>query len=213
MVPDSPELLLLLEAKTQQERSREVFSGLRVQLERLESMGTPDPTHRSFHVAPEMENDRSVLFETCRLRPVGQTFSFSHVIVNDMRRTPNGGRRLEISEFAVFGGHNAIVGNKSVQTLPSHGTPWTPIDTSGPILFSLDDNRVRIVRGRNNHLTLPQLKKHLSASATIEQRVLAHDLPEVLSSLSSATARSTSGWRTKEPEPAHVRAQAADLRR
>lgn len=95
-----------------------------------------------------MENDRSVLFETCRLRPVGQTFSFSHVIVNDMRRTSNGGRRLEISEFAVFGGHNAIVGNKSVQTLPSHGTPWTPIDTSGPILFRLDDNRVRIVRGR-----------------------------------------------------------------
>ncbi len=159
---------------------------MRVQLERLESMGTPDPTHRSFHVAPEMENDRSVLFETCRLRPVGQTFSFSHVIVNDLRRTSNGGRRLEISEFAVLGGHNAIVGNKSVQTLPSHGTPWTPIDTSGPILFRLDD-KGEDRAGPEQHLTLPQLKKHLSASAIIEQRVLAHDLTEVLSSLSSAT--------------------------
>ncbi len=157
-----------------------------MQLERLESMGTADPTHRSFHVAPEMENDRSVLFETCRLRPVGQTFSFSQVIVNDMRRTPNGGRRLEISEFAVFGGHNAIVATRACRRCrhtARHGRPSTPAGRSS----SGSTTRVRIVRGRNNHLTLPQLKKHLSASAIIEQRILAHDLTEVLSSLSSAT--------------------------
>jgi hypothetical protein len=57
-----------------------------------------------------------------------------------------------------------------------HGRPSIPAGRSS----SASTTRVRIVRGRNNHLTLPQLKKHLSASAIIEQRVLAHDLTEAL---------------------------------
>lgn len=45
-------------------------------------------------------------------------FSFDHVIVNDVTTPHDGDRRLDIREFAVFGGHNAIACTRSTQTLP-----------------------------------------------------------------------------------------------
>lgn len=137
-VPDSPEELLVLEAQTQQERSREVFTRLRHQLTRVEVLGTPDPPRRSFHVLPGAERYRMVFFEDCRQQPGGQVFSFAHVIVNDVTSTIDGDRRLDVNEFAVFGGHNAIVANKSTQRLSRNENTWVPADTTGPVLMGLD---------------------------------------------------------------------------
>lgn len=57
-VPDSSEELLILEAQTYQERSREVFTKLRQQVTRLELPGASDASHRSFHVLPGVELER-----------------------------------------------------------------------------------------------------------------------------------------------------------
>ncbi len=185
--PESPEALYLLEAHTQQQRSADVFEALRQQLERLERMGAPDEMHRSFHVLPGPETGRSVFFETCRHRPGGQSFSFSHIIVNDRSATLEGDRRLDVREFAVFAGHNTLVCNKSAQIIPSRDEQWTIDDTSGPVLVRLDGTRVRILRGRENRLLLPVIKRRLAVSEIMEQRVLAADLTEVLWALGPGT--------------------------
>jgi hypothetical protein len=46
---------------------------------------------------------------------------------------------------------------------------------------------VRIVRGPNNHLLFPKIRRKLTVGEIIEQRVLASDLTVVLSTLSLAT--------------------------
>jgi hypothetical protein len=71
--------------------------------------------------------------------------------------TIDGDRRLDVNEFAVFGGYNAIVANKSTQRLSGNENTWVPADTTGPVLIRLGDGQVRIRRGRQNRLVLPRL--------------------------------------------------------
>jgi hypothetical protein len=128
-----------------------------------------------------------VFFEDCRQQPGGQVFSFAHVIVNDVTSTIDGDRRLDVNEFAVFGGHNAIVANKSTQRLSGNENTWVPADTTGPVLIRLGDGQVRIRRGRQNRLVLPRPRRNWTQSEIVEQRILADDLTAILSGLTTVT--------------------------